>query len=532
MCAIAGIFGVNASSQRLNNLLSVMSHRGEAAYQNDTYVIKGQAAIGMHRLGIVDEQYGKQPVFNKGNTIFCVFNGEIYNYKSLGDEISGTSGLSLYSESEVILNAYINWGEEFVKKLDGKFAIAIIDLIKQDVFLARDHMGVKPLYICHNNGSISFASEIKALVDVLDDKQNKNIISLQPGEYWTQGKSNKYFNFPKLNSHISSDLSMLPAIRQSLEDAVYKRIPRNAHKIACLLSGGIDSSIITYIASRQHKDVIAYTLNIAGEESSDYKASKLLCDAFDIKHVVVSPSIQEMQDFYLQHGVYMTESFEPILVRNAVSYYFVCKHIAKDGFKYALTGEGADELFGGYDFIKHVDIDQQDSLIQHSLDIISQTYLKMSDRASMYATLEARVPFMDKNFVTLCSNLPKNYRLSTVQNKVALRYMYSNVLPLEINQRKKLGMNHGSGFGINNSEASIYYQAISDYYESNPKSLVDDLATVSLWNNKFMIDNNNIEEVYNFTKYIQYGYQQYVNRDRLQLNGSLIKTIKNRFALS
>lgn len=532
MCAIAGILGPDASGNRLNKLLAPVSHRGEPSYRNEVAILDNIMAIGMHRLGIINERYGRQPVINQDKTIFCVFNGEVYNYKELQIELAPFFDFKLNTEAEVILNAYIHWGYDFVKKLDGKFAIAIIDLNNDDMFLARDPMGVKPLYLLKYNNNIAFASEIKSLTNITQLSDYNPIISLNPGAYWSAGRETNYYKIPNLNSSISSNFSELSALRVSLEKAMQKRIPSNATSIACLLSGGIDSSIIAYIASKYHHNVVAYTLNIAGMESPDYLAAKLICDRFNIKHIIVSPSIKEMQQFYLKHGVYMTESFEPILVRNAVSYYFVCKQIASDGFKYAFTGEGADELFGGYDFIREVGFNQQDSLIKHSLDIISQTYLQMSDRASMYTTLEARVPFMDKEFVNLSMSLPKNYRMSKDDDKIALRKMYKGELPKVICQRKKLGMNHGSGFGINSSSESIYYQAVAKHYQASQENLTKDLATASSYIEEFTLDTKDIEELYNFVRYIECDYQKYLSRERLQLNGALRLELKDKLNIN
>ena len=531
MCGIAGIFGKYASRDLLINLLRPISHRGEKYYQNEVFCLEKKVAIGMHRLAIVNENSGKQPYINHNKTLFCVFNGEIYNYKELQKSLMPFFNFELNSEVEVISKAYIHWGVDFVKRLDGKFAIAIVDLTKEDLLLIRDPMGIKPLYLQKYDDSWLFASEIKALVNIKQYKGDGEIISLNPGSYWYKGKATKYYTIPSFNPTISSNFDQIPILKQILEKAVKKRIPNNATSIACLLSGGIDSSIVTYIAKKIHPCVIAYTLNMHGEESPDYLAAKSMCEKFNIKHVIVSPSIEEIQEFYLEYGVFITESFEPILVRNAVSYYFVCKQIAKDGFKYALTGEGADELFGGYDFIRETQLNKQDILIKHSLDIISQTYLQMADRASMYATLEIRIPFMDKEFVNYSINLPRNYRISSIENKIALRRMYKKNIPNNICKRIKVGMNHGSGFGVNSSSESIYYKAIKKYYANNPNFLSKDLETTSLFSKKFTLNIQNIEEVYNFSRYVELGYYKYINSARLQLNGKLRKDVR-KFVLA
>jgi len=222
----------------------------------------------------------------------------------------------------------------------------------------------------------------------------------------------------------------------------------------------------------------------------------------------------------------MTESFEPILARNAVAYHFVCRQVVKDGFKYCLNGEGADELFGGYDFIREVPQHQQDDLIWHSLSIIHNSYLKMADRASMYATLEARVPYMDKAFVKLSLSLPPAARIQTNMNKVALRNAFLNDLPENIIYRKKVGMNEGAGFGVNRPDQSIYFQAVKNYYEKMPNQYETDLALCLTENRYGHVDLSQCEEVYNFARYIEYRFHKLKDGSaRLQLNTSLKKSL-------
>jgi asparagine synthase (glutamine-hydrolysing) len=293
-------------------------------------------------------------------------------------------------------------------------------------------------------------------------------------------------------------------------------------KIACLLSGGIDSAIITYLASKLHPCVIAYTLAAPNMPSADLIAAKTLCQQLNIEHVIVSPSVHEMKKFYLEQGVYMTESFEPVLVRNAVSYHFLCRRVVEDGFKYCLNGEGADELFGGYDFVKEAPIHLQDDVIWHSLSIIHKTYLQMADRASMYATLEARVPYMDKDLIEFCLTLPPSARLNENSNKVLLRQAFQNELPDSITYRKKTGMNEGAGFGINASKESIYHQSVHSYYENHASKFEEDVALCKREAIDGKIDLSEIEEVYNFAKFVSLNYQKLRgSQNRLQLNTKL-----------
>lgn len=522
MCGIAGIIGKNANEAFLRDILFPILHRGEPLYRNELQVIDSIMAIATHRLAIVDEHSGKQPIQAQDRKVYCVFNGEIYNHADLRKKLSHISFKS-ECDSEVVLYAYLQWGDEFVQHLDGKFAIAIFDQEKNTLILARDPMGIKPLYYAKLEDDWVFASELKSLT-ILNDRLSQ-IVELEPGALWKNNIVEPYFKLVKFSAETTFREPVnfyTEKLKQYLKTAVQKRIPEKSSKIACLLSGGVDSSIITYLAKLSHPNVVAYTLAAPHMPSADLLAAKELCRQFDIEHIIVSPPVHEMQEFYLTEGVYMTESFEPVLVRNAVSYHFLCRRVVADGFKFCLNGEGSDELFGGYDFVREAPIHIQDDVIWHSLSIIHKTYLQMADRASMYATLEARVPFMDKDLIAFCLSLPKEARIFGSHNKFLLRESYKNDLPESIAFRRKTGMNEGAGFGINASQESIYYQAVREYYETNQDKLKEDSQLCKEIDIEGKINAADIEEVYLFARFIELNFNKLKQSyNRLQLNTKL-----------
>lgn len=524
MCGIAGILGDSLSKNDLIDLLSPITHRGEKSHRFEM-LISPEISFGTHRLAIVDEAHGHQPFQSKDKQVTVIFNGQIYNHNRLREELSNDYDFSSKCDTEVILKAYLKWGKHFLNYLDGMFAIALYDNRKKELILARDPMGVKPLYYAYDKERVYFSSEIKSLTKNL----NCEVIELAPGSLWVNSKIERYFSLGHFNSEnnfSTKTASYYSVLKETLAKAVEKRIKKEDPQIACLLSGGVDSSIITYLAKQAHPNIVAYTLAEPGKNSGDLQAATQVAQFLGIKHVIVSPSIEEMSLFYLTHGVYMTESFEPVLVRNAIAYHFVCRQVAADGFKYCLNGEGADELFGGYDFIREVPKEKQDALIRHSLSIIHNSYLKMADRASMYATLEVRVPFMDKAFVNLALSLPPEARIQDNLNKVALRNAFRSELPKEIIDRKKVGMNEGAGFGVNRSDQSIYYHAVKNHYERMPDQFEKDLALCAQQNELGNIDLTQIEEVYNFARFIEQGYHKLKDcSERLQLNTSLKQNI-------
>lgn len=519
MCGIAGIKGKLANSITLSKMLQRISHRGEELYQGESIVNK-DLAIGMNRLAIVDEENGEQPV-SYNNKVFCIFNGEIYNHRQLQQELLPYYNFKGYCDTEVVLKSYLHWGIDFLNKLDGKFAFCIADIKNNQLLLARDHIGIKPLYYSIFEDNLFFSSELKSFCEL---PFIQSIDVLLPGYFWLNGIKTHYYKVPEYSSSNEETEVLLSGVKACLFSAVKKRIPNDSNKIACLLSGGIDSSIITYIANKYHDNIEAFTFANPNTTSPDLESARLLCNSLDIKHVIVSPERSELKNFYLKHGVYMTESYEPVLVRNAVSYHYVCKAVRSKGYKYLLNGEGADELFGGYAFFKEVPEELRDVLIRESLLDIHQTYLHMADRASMYTTIEARVPFMDKTFIEYCMQIPSYFRINDNCEKWALRELFKNELPNIIVQRPKTGMNEGSGFGRNVPQESVYYEAVKEYYAEGIDLYKRDLDVCIQYTKDFKINLNDIEEVYNFARFVDYQYVRYGHsKTRLQLNTKLLK---------
>ena len=519
MCGIAGIVGLAANEALLNKMLVRIAHRGESAYRHENRIFNN-IAIGMNRLAIVDEPNGKQPFTNNAG-VFCIFNGEIYNCVQLRQELAEYCQFTTTCDTEVVLQSYVYWGEKFIEKLDGKFALCIIDLNKNQFILARDHIGIKPLYYAKWNDSILFSSEMKSFCDVTEVD---NIKLIAPGSIMVNGITRTYYEVPPLS--LTTDKATLSGIKSRLIDAVGKRIPKDVNKVACLLSGGVDSSIILYLATQFHAEVEAFTFANPNQESADLEAARRLCDDLKINHVVVSPAENELMEFYLKKGVYLTESYEPVLVRNAVSYHYVCKAVRDKGYKFVLNGEGADEIFGGYAFFKEIETHKRDTVIRESLLTIHQTYLQMADRASMFATLEARVPFMDKALIDYSMTFPSSFRINGEQDKWALRQLFKEELPEYITQRAKTGMNEGAGFGRNRPTESIYYKAIKHHYEANPELQKSDFELCERYAPLFKINLDHLEEIYNFPRFVEYGYERYaLAHQRLQLNTPLVRDI-------
>ena len=316
-------------------------------------------------------------------------------------------------------------------------------------------------------------------------------------------------------------------LRNALTNSIAKMLPPKTERAACLLSGGIDSSTVTAIASKLHPRVEAFTFANLDGESEDLNAARELCDACDIPLQIISARPETLVDKYLESGVAMVETFEPALVRNAVSYYFLCRGVRDAGFKFALSGEGADEVFGGYAYFKLLPPTLRDDSIQRSLSEIHRTYLQMADRASMAARLEVRVPYMEASIVQLSSELPLESRIFSTVDKRILRELFPEIIPARIRHRAKVGMNQGAGFGTNDPGESIYYQGVRNHYLRSPQLYERDRAVAEpLWH---VLDKSDLEELFNAARFVELGYLGLSgSADRLQLNTSHLRTPARR----
>ncbi len=548
MCGIAGMIGKNADKNEVVEMLRAIKHRGEEAYFAE--VGAGENfAIGCNRLAIADEANGAQPKKSKDGKWLAVMNGEIYNCDFLAQKLGYFENKN---DTQMMLRAFEAHGSGFVSHLEGMFAFCIVDALGgRKYLLARDRFGVKPLYYCVEDDTLYFASELKALTKISRGDAELEICELKPAQMLDCGVLVDYYQQPKCwQDEARSGLQPKPQsqdqqglqeqqlekklqnlsennlqnLRNKLEEAVAKCIPSDTKKLAVLLSGGIDSSTIAMLAKRLHKGpIVAYTLANNQENSDDLKFSAQLCHELKIEHKIISPSPYEMTEFYKKFGVFVTESFEPALARNATSYYFLCKAVAADGFKFCLSGEGADEIFGGYNYMRLHEGMARDQAISDALKNIHRTYLQMADRASMFATLEVRVPYMEHYVVEAALDLPSQGRINGDVAKFALRQLYENDLPQNIRLRPKIGMNAGGGYGGNDPSESIYHQAIKEFYQKNGAQLQQDLDLAKSFKTAPSIDLDDVEQVFNLARFCEFGFDRFAAaKERLQLNTSFL----------
>ncbi len=417
-------------------MLEAQAHRGpdgQGIHEPDG----ARAVMGHRRLAIIDPATGIQPLLAEGDRSL-VANGMIYNDRRLRAELG--DGFRTGSDSESILRCLIARGPDGVGGLDGMFAFVMQD--GDRLIAGRDPLGIKPLYVGHDEGAILLASEIKALAPFTD-----RIRAVPPGSLIdTAGGSRRYYALPPAEPRFRDLDEAVAALRHTVEASVVKRL-RSDVPLGCLLSGGLDSSIVCAVA-RQHLPEL-HTFAVGLEGSEDLRAARRVADHLGTIHheLVVDPeSVLEELPRVVAH----LESFDQDLVRSAVPCWLVSRLAARH-VKVILTGEGADELFAGYRY--HRDYADRSELaleLRRSLEAMHDVNLQRVDRMTMAHGLEARVPFLDRDLVALAMRLPVGWKLFSEGErrieKWILRKAFADLLPEEIAWRDKSQFDQGSGF--------------------------------------------------------------------------------------
>ena len=398
--------------------------------------------LGFHRLAINDlEPTGNQPFFIKGVYLIC--NGEIYNYKKLGAEFEMESK----SDCEVIIHLYLKYGIDYLLQLlDGVFAFVIYDSNISKIFIARDPYGVRPLYIHEDPSEIGIASEFKQLC---------GSVQFQPGHYCTVGTDlrctiTRYHCHSFSKMIFNNQFDIYGIIYQYLYSAVRKRVQGTTERpIACLLSGGLDSSTITALVHSFVPNVETYSIGLEG--SPDLKYAQIVADYLGTKHTSIVLTEDQFFDA-IPEVIKAISSYDTTTVRASVGNYLVGKYISEHSdAKVIFNGDGSDELTGGYLYFNKCDnLLEFDRECKRLLSDIHHFDVLRSDRCISTHGLEPRTPFLDRGFVeTYLSVLPeiRSHPYNGLPEKFLLRqsieFMNSKLLPPEILNRTKEAFSDG-----------------------------------------------------------------------------------------
>lgn len=438
MCGIAGIWGAE-DVPLVVEMNEKLSHRGpdaEGLYRCP----QGHGTLGHRRLSIMDPEGGDQPLYNEDKSKAIVANGEIYNFPVLHKQLAEEHTFYTGNDSEAILHLYEDHEQTTVNHLDGMFAFAIAD--GENLFAARDPIGIKPLYYGQKDGVFYFSSELKAF-----PKQMEAVNEFPPGTWYHSNDG--FVSFYEIPNHRPLEIPLtlcLSALRKTLEKSVTKRLMSDV-PLGTFLSGGLDSSIIAAIA-RQHMDEL-HSFSVGIEGSHDLEAARVVARHLDTVHHEYIFTPKEVLEI-LPDVIYHLESFDQDLVRSAIPCYFVSR-LASDFVKVILTGEGADELFAGYTYYK--DILDNETLrreLRRSVASLHNINLQRVDRLTMAHGLEGRVPFLDLEVIDLSQTIPPSLKLSDDSSgqrveKWILRQANEDLLPKEIVWRDKAQFDEGSG---------------------------------------------------------------------------------------
>ena len=366
MCGIVGLVTKKEKENTIKLMNDRIKHRGP---DGDGYFIDGDVALGHRRLSIIDLSSGDQPMFNEDGSVVTVFNGEIYNYQELKEELIALGhDFKTKSDTEVLVHGYEEWHTDLPKHLRGMFAFAIYDKNKNEVFLARDNFGIKPLYYAKMNDTFMFASEIKAFLDVPDFEKvfNESILEtylefsfVPTNETFFKGvhrldagcsllykdgeiKLNKYFKLDFKEENMSFE-DAVKNISDVMKDSVEKHLIADV-EVGSFLSSGIDSSYIVSLA----KPDKTYTVGYENKKYDETMYAKDLAEKLGIKN---ESKIITKEEYLENISKIMYHLDEPTSDPAAISLYFVAKLASKD-LKVVLSGEGADEFFGGYNYYR------------------------------------------------------------------------------------------------------------------------------------------------------------------------------------
>ncbi|MCK5281089.1 MAG: asparagine synthase B [Cyclobacteriaceae bacterium] len=483
MCGIVGVFDLKIESQKLRPQVLQMSKRLRHRGPDWSGIYCGEKAVLAHeRLSIVDVQSGNQPLYSKDKKHILAVNGEIYNHEDLRKNLNGSYEFQTHSDCEVILPLYRKKGIDFLEDLNGIFAFALYDEVKDTYLIARDHIGIIPLYMGWDQyGNFYVASELKAL----EGHCNK-IQEFMPGHYMTSDKPGELIRWYSRDweefEAVKDNPTSLDDLRNALEAAVHRQLMSDV-PYGVLLSGGLDSSVISAIAKKfaakrveTHDQSAAwwpqlhsFAVGLIG--SPDLAAAQKVADHIDTVHHEVHFTVQEGIDA-LRDVIYHLETYDVTTIRASTPMYLLARVIKSMGVKMVLSGEGADELFGGYLYFHKAPNAQ--AFHEETNRKLSKLHMYDCLRANKSLAswgVEGRVPFLDKEFIDVAMRLNPEDKL--IQNgrieKWVVRKAFEDYLPKEVAWRQKEQFSDGVGYNWIDTLKELTNERISDDDLTNAK---------------------------------------------------------------
>jgi asparagine synthase (glutamine-hydrolysing) len=464
MCGIAVAIDWDGADKAVRRLIAGILHRGDVT---DPVVLVGdRTAMCTRRLRIVDATHGMQPQASFDGRFLVSLNGEIYNHIDIRQELEAL-GVRFRTgcDTEVVANAMRIWGASGIKRLAGMYAFVAIDTATGEFLAARDPFGVKPLYLIRSGEGFLFCSEIKPLLETIEEG---DVLLLSPGFMLTRNYCGRHYVLP---SPMALSTSSPPELDRILSDAVRIRLPPDL-PVSALFSGGIDSTLVVHYARRFRPAMPAYIA--VGPDAPDriYAERYAALTGLDLREVNVDVRSNDTLSL-VEAVVDAVETFEPAVIRPSVYTYRVSQRIHQDGFRVALCGEGADELFAGYEPLEAAFTQANTAgsgLRKQCLDMMHRANLQRVDRCSMRFQLEIREPFLDQSLVAFATRLDRSALLEqtvdALVGKAPLRNLYDLYpaqLPAFIRDRRKALFHEGAGASVERSGwLDLFETAVSD----------------------------------------------------------------------
>ncbi len=475
MCGIVGVFNDSKKLSDIRPRVLEMSKKLRHRGPDWSGIYSGEGAILAHeRLAIVDPQSGGQPLYSKDKKLVLAVNGEIYNHQHLREQFSDYEFLT-HSDCEVILALYKKKGINFLEELNGIFAFALYDERDGSYFIARDHMGIIPLYMgWDKSGNFYVASELKALEGVCN-----KIEEFLPGHYLHSKEGHELKKWYQRDwtdyDAVKNNPTDLVQLRDALEQAVHRQLMSDV-PYGVLLSGGLDSSIIAAVTKKFSSKRIEsddtqqawypqlHSFAVGLEGSPDLAAARTVAAHIGSVHHEINFTIQEGLDA-LRDVIYHLETYDVTTIRASTPMYLLARVIKSMGIKMVLSGEGSDEIFGGYLYF-HKAPDAK-SFHEETVRKLSKLHLYDCLRANKSLAawgIEGRVPFLDKEFMDVAMRLNPEEKMAKNgrMEKYILRKAFEGLLPESILWRQKEQFSDGVGYGWINSLKELTASSVSD----------------------------------------------------------------------
>ena len=485
MCGIVGLFNIAEQSDALRQKALEMSRRIRHRGPDWSGIWCGGSAILAHeRLSIVDPESGRQPLFSPDEALVLAVNGEIYNHQDIRRRFAGKYCFQTGSDCEVILSLYqqmADGGEitheritDMLESLSGIFAFALYDIERDRFLIARDPIGVIPLYIGYDaDGKVYVASELKAL-----EGECERYEPFLPGHYYWSGDGSmkRWYNRDWMDyDSVKDNPASSEDIRQALRSAVKRQLMSDV-PYGVLLSGGLDSSIVSAIAERYSQNRIEdndqsrawwprlHSFAVGLKGAPDLTKARLVAEHIGTVHHEINYTVQEGLDA-IRDVIYFIETYDVTTVRASTPMYLLARVIKSMGIKMVLSGEGADEIFGGYLYFHKAPSAREfhDETVRKLSKLYMYDCLRANKSLSAWG-VEGRVPFLDKEFLDVAMRTNPEAKMcggTTIEKKI-LREAFADMLPDEIAWRQKEQFSDGVGYSWIDSLKKITSEAVSD----------------------------------------------------------------------